>query len=191
MTNAFRIVLDNASVRRAAAEGVSETVIAAVLLLHERSVDKVAAKLVSRCPSCHPPGTLEALKIRRAAPSPEPVASISTDRPPAGIEPDAEDRRRAQQRRLAGLRVRAAQTGSEREHVVPPLTARFSEQSKFGALEARRTSGTHAAATSAVPKKSILNLGVNFVEPLLRSVGPLSIGRALSFQFCNPIFGGA
>ena len=71
------------------------------------------------------------------------------------------------------------------------LTARFSEQSKFDALEPRRTSGTHAAATSAVPKKSILNLGVNFVEPLLRSVGPLSIGRALSFQFCNPIFGGA
>ena len=83
------------------------------------------------------------------------------------------------------------QTGSERERVVPPLTARFSEQSKFDALEAQRTSGTHAAATSAVPKKSILNLGVNFVEPLLRSVGPLSIGRALGFQFCNPIFGGA
>ena len=186
----------------AAAEGVSETVIAAVLLLHERSVDELAAKLrpdelghvirlVSRCPSCYPPGTLEALKVRSPSPSPEPVASISTDRPPAGIEPDAEDRRRAQERRLAGLRVRAPQTGSARERVVPPLTARFSEQSKFDALEAQRTSGTHAAATSAVPKKSILNLGVNFVEPLLRSVGPLSIGRALSFQFCNPIFGGA
>ena len=43
--------------------------------------------------------------------------------------------------------------------------------------------------TVAVPKKSILNLGVNCVEPLLRSVGPLSIGRAFRFQFCNPIFG--
>ena len=67
MTNAFRIVLDSASVRRAAAEGVSETVIAAIYLLHERGVDEVAAKLrpdelghvirlVSRCPSCYPPG---------------------------------------------------------------------------------------------------------------------------------------
>jgi len=50
--------------------------------------------------------------------------------------------------------------------------------------------GLEGAATSvALPKKSILNLGVNCVEPLLRSVGPLSIGRAFSFQFCNPILG--
>ena len=45
MTNAFRIVLDGASVRRAAAEDVSETVIAAVYLLHERSVADIVAKL--------------------------------------------------------------------------------------------------------------------------------------------------
>jgi hypothetical protein len=45
MTNAFRVVLDSASVRRAAVEGVPETVIAAIYLLHERSVDEVAAKL--------------------------------------------------------------------------------------------------------------------------------------------------
>ena len=81
MTNAFRIVLDSASVRRAAAEGVSETVIAAIYLLHERSVDEIAAKLrpdelghvirlVSRCPSCYPPGTLDALKVRSPAPPP-------------------------------------------------------------------------------------------------------------------------
>jgi hypothetical protein len=73
MTDAFRIVLDSASVRRAAAEGVSETVIAAIYLLHERSVADIVAKLrpgeleqviklVERCPSCYPPGTLEALK---------------------------------------------------------------------------------------------------------------------------------
>ena len=128
MTNAFRIVLDSVSVRRAVVEGVPETVIAAIYLLHERSVDEIADKLrpdelghvttlVSRSPSCYPPGTLEALKVRSPAPSPEPVASISTDRPPARIEPDAEDMRRAQERRLAGLRVRAPQTGSERERV--------------------------------------------------------------------------
>jgi hypothetical protein len=61
------------------------TVIAAILLLHERSVDESVAqlrageleqviKLVGRCPSCYPPGTLDARKDRRQAPSPEPVA---------------------------------------------------------------------------------------------------------------------
>ena len=89
MTNRFGVVLDNASVRRAAVEGVPESVIAAIYLLHERSVDEIAAKLrqdelghvirlVSRCPSCYPPGTLEALKGRSQAPSPVPVASAST-----------------------------------------------------------------------------------------------------------------
>jgi hypothetical protein len=68
-TNAFCVVLDSASVRRAVAEGVSETVIAAVLLFHERSVEEIASKfrpddlghvirLVERSPSCYPPGTL-------------------------------------------------------------------------------------------------------------------------------------
>ena len=38
MTNAFGVVLDSAGMRRAAAEGVPETVIAAIYLLHERSV---------------------------------------------------------------------------------------------------------------------------------------------------------
>ena len=69
--------------RWAAAEGVSETVIAAVLLLHERSVKEIAAelsaaeldqvvKLVARSPRVYPPGTLDALKQRRALVSPEP-----------------------------------------------------------------------------------------------------------------------
>jgi hypothetical protein len=38
-------MLDEASIRWAAAEGVSETIIAAMLLLHEKSADEVAAKL--------------------------------------------------------------------------------------------------------------------------------------------------
>jgi hypothetical protein len=45
MANAFGVVLDNASVRRAVVEGVPETVIAAIYLLHENSVDAVASKL--------------------------------------------------------------------------------------------------------------------------------------------------
>jgi hypothetical protein len=62
MSNAFGFLLDDASVRRAAVEGVPETVIAAIYLLHERSVDEVESKLtpselghvirlVGRCPS--------------------------------------------------------------------------------------------------------------------------------------------
>ncbi len=69
--------------RWAAAEGVSETVIAAVLLLHERSVEEIAPelsateleqviKLVGRSPRVYAPGTLDALKRRRALVSPVP-----------------------------------------------------------------------------------------------------------------------
>ena len=69
--------------RWAATEGVSETVVAAVLLLHERSVDEIVPKLsvaeleqviklVGRSPRVYPPGTLDALKQRRALVSPEP-----------------------------------------------------------------------------------------------------------------------
>ena len=68
---------------RAAVEGVPETVIAAIYLLHDNSVDAVASKLtpgelghvirlVGRCPSYYPPGTLDALKQRRALVLPEP-----------------------------------------------------------------------------------------------------------------------
>jgi hypothetical protein len=78
MSNGFGFVLDDASLRRAAVEGVPETVIAAIYLLHERSVGDVAAKLkpdelehvirlVDRCPSCYPPGTLDALESKRVA----------------------------------------------------------------------------------------------------------------------------
>jgi hypothetical protein len=92
-------------VRWAAAEGVHETIIAAVLLLHERSVEEIASKLrpgelehaiklVGRCPSCYPPGTLDALKGRRHAPSPEPAAStsinVASGQPAARIKSGAE-----------------------------------------------------------------------------------------------------
>jgi hypothetical protein len=90
MTNRFGVVLHSESVRWAAAEGVSEDIIAAVLLLHERSVDEIASKLtldelghvvrlVGRCPTCYPPGTLEALKGRSPAPSPAPVSCYSAE----------------------------------------------------------------------------------------------------------------
>ena len=44
MTNAFGVLLDSSAVRRAAVEDVSETVIAAIYLLHERSVDEIVRR---------------------------------------------------------------------------------------------------------------------------------------------------
>jgi len=75
MTNRFGVVLHSESVRWAAAEGVSEDVISAVLLLHETSVDEIVPKLtaseleqviklVGRSPRLYPPGTLDALEQR-------------------------------------------------------------------------------------------------------------------------------
>jgi hypothetical protein len=45
MTNRFGFDLYPKEVRRAAAEGVSEDVITAVLLLHERSVEEIVPQL--------------------------------------------------------------------------------------------------------------------------------------------------
>ena len=77
MTNRFGFVLDPKEVRWAAAEGVTEDVIAAVLLLHDRSVDEVAPQLsatelkrvitlVGRSPRQYPRGMLETLRQRRS-----------------------------------------------------------------------------------------------------------------------------
>jgi hypothetical protein len=48
MSNLFGIALDQAWLRWAAAEGVTETAIAAVSLLHERSVEKTS-RLQAHC----------------------------------------------------------------------------------------------------------------------------------------------
>jgi hypothetical protein len=77
MTNRFGFELHPQDIRWAAAEGVSQDVIAAVLLLHERSVDEIAPQLtareleqtivlVGRSPRLYAPGTLEALESKKA-----------------------------------------------------------------------------------------------------------------------------
>ena len=105
MSNAFGFVLDDASVRRAAVEGVPETVIAAIYLLHERSVDEVESKLtpselghvirlVGRCPSCYPPGTLDALKTKRMASlTPTAARLLPNDQEEAAAHPRPQHRR--------------------------------------------------------------------------------------------------
>ena len=96
MSNRFGIELDQALLRWAAAEDMTETVIAAVSLLHERSVEEVAGKLttaeiadvtrlVSRCPSCYPPGAYDSLKASRNAAAERPAtrttAGTGAERP--------------------------------------------------------------------------------------------------------------
>ena len=132
MTNRFEVLLHLQDVRWAAVEGVSETVIAADLLLHERSVDEIVPKLsaaeleqviklVGRSPSVYPPGTLDALKQRKALVSPEPPqrsgdgghsnVSAHKQHPGAAIDPD--QMRRAHEHRLAMLRAHTPQSAPE------------------------------------------------------------------------------
>ena len=81
-------MLDDASLRWAAAESVPETVIAAICLLETRSVDEIVArltpaeleqviKIVGRSPRGYPPGAYDALKEHRRTPSPEHAANVS------------------------------------------------------------------------------------------------------------------
>jgi hypothetical protein len=83
MSNPYGITLDEASLRWAAGEGVSEAVIAAICLLDEKSVDEIVAKLspveleqviniVGRSPGGYQPGALEALKGKRNLASTQP-----------------------------------------------------------------------------------------------------------------------
>jgi hypothetical protein len=84
MTNRFGLDLHPKEVRWAAAESVSEDVIAAVLL-HERSVDEIVPRLratelekvielVGRSPRLYPRGILEALDQHRSLTASVPIA---------------------------------------------------------------------------------------------------------------------
>ena len=101
MANPYGITLDDRSLRWAAAEGVPESVIAAICLLPVRSVDEIVARLspaelgevvniVGRSPSCYPPGAYATRKGKRDLASPPPradsrplkVAANERPRPP-------------------------------------------------------------------------------------------------------------
>ena len=105
MTNRFGVELHPKDVRWAAAEGVGQDVIAAVLLLHERSVDEIAPQLtateleqtivlVGRSPRLYARGTLEALESKRATPPPAAYAGKpwGHDAPPFRTSPGAQRR---------------------------------------------------------------------------------------------------
>jgi hypothetical protein len=129
----FGITLDQASLRWAAAEGVTETVIAAVSLLHERSVEEIAGKLtpaeladvtrlVSRCPSCYPPGAYDTLKALRNVAAEEPAAgATSADRPLRRYRPAPAETKR---RRLAERTNRAHAGGDASDCRINPTKER-------------------------------------------------------------------
>jgi hypothetical protein len=138
MTNPYGVVLDDASLRWAAAESVPETVIAAICLLETRSVDEIVArltpaeleqviKIVGRCPRGYPPGAYDALKGHRPTPSPEP-------QPIERINPGPERLHRADERtsrstegtrrwtpprRFAGFGAKVLQSATERAATNP------------------------------------------------------------------------
>ena len=98
MTNRFGVVLRPEDVRWAAAEGVSETVIAAVLLLHEHSVDEIVPELsaaeleqvitlVGRSPRLYAPGMLDALNQRRSLRAPAPPVASPLPKAKASVTP--------------------------------------------------------------------------------------------------------
>jgi hypothetical protein len=87
MTNRFGLHLPPDRLRWAVAEGVSEDVICAVLLLHEHSVNEIAPKLspaelekvlvlVGRNSRLYPPGTVQALESKRAVLPPQPAKAV-------------------------------------------------------------------------------------------------------------------
>ena len=152
MSNAFGFVLDDASLRRAAVEGVPETVIAAIYLLHERSVGEVAAKLtpdelehvirlVGRCPSCYPPGTLDALKSKRMASLTSTVGSLlpsaaTNEDAAAHQHPNANGHLRAQRPRKAPQISLSGQMQhrSQPAFAGPPARETSGEAAKSGTL---------------------------------------------------------
>ena len=124
MGNSYGIMLDDASLRWAAAEGVSESVIAAICLLHDRSVDEIVArlspaeldqatKIVGRSPGCYPPGVYAALKDKRGLG----VTAQQADRPPniaprEQVRPSrtvAAEKRAKPPRKAAALRQQTAE----------------------------------------------------------------------------------
>ena len=170
MANPYGITLDDYSLRWATAEGVPESVIAAICLLPVRSVDEIVARLspvelgqvvniVGRSPSCYPPGAYAALKGKRDLASPPPRA----DRPPpkgAANEQARPPQKATALRQLAGppqeaapLRQHTADgaigAGPTQRRPERLLRTRFSYSQSYmasGSLTTRRSTATCCAS---------------------------------------------
>jgi hypothetical protein len=111
--NPYGIQLDDEALRWAAAEGVPEAVVAAIRLLHERSVDQIAARLTTaeleqvikiagRSPQIYPSGAYDALKEERVRRSMQRAAARSSG---ACISLGAVRMRKTRERRRQNLRL--------------------------------------------------------------------------------------
>jgi hypothetical protein len=110
----YGIELDDEALRWAAAEGVPESVIAAIYLLHaERSLDKIVVRLTTaeleqviniagRSPQIYPPGAYAALKDERQKRSMQWSAARS---PGARISQGAARMRKTRERRRKNLHL--------------------------------------------------------------------------------------
>ena len=127
MANPYGVLLDDASLRWAAAESVSEAVIAAICLLETRSVDEIVPKLtptepeqvikiVGRCPRSYPPGAYDALKAwRTPSPTPKPSERVNPTGALGKLSPPSNRRRRRRRpRRFAGFGAKAPPSASQR-----------------------------------------------------------------------------
>ena len=130
MGNPYGITLDEASLRWAAAEGVPESVIAAICLLDEKSVDEIVAKLspveleqvikiVGRSPRGYAPGAYDALKGERHRRSTEPPAQRLSPKAAAKeqagrVREDTDRLRGGHTRRPMGLSADGRQSAAER-----------------------------------------------------------------------------
>jgi hypothetical protein len=134
MVNPYGVLLDDESLRWAAAESVSEAVIAAICLLETRSVDEIVArltpaeleqviKIVGRCPRCYPPGAYDPLKGHRRTPSPKPQPIPGPERPHRSAEqpspPSNTGHRWMLPRRFAGFGDKAPLNASHRATANP------------------------------------------------------------------------
>jgi len=124
LANPYGIMLDDASLRWAAAEGVPESVIAAICLLDEKSVDEIVAKLspveleqvikiVRRSPRGYAPGAYDARNLAQPQPPTErrsPNVALKPGRPAVHTNPDTERSRRIHARRFTAPEVPQSST---------------------------------------------------------------------------------
>ena len=171
-TNAYGVVLDEASLRWAAAESVPETVIAAICLLETRSVDEVVArltsteleqviKIVGRSPRGYPPGAYDALKENRRTPSPEHAANVSAVTNRAKVPLNASQRATANP---YGITLNRAWTDWAAQHGVSETIAAalylLSENRKAGEVLVKLARPARSLVSNTCVSNSVVSSGV-------------------------------
>ena len=189
MGNPYGITLDEASLRWAAAEGVPESVVAAICLLDEKSVDEIVAKLspveleqaikiAGRSPQIYPRGEYEALKEERHRRSTEPPAQRLSPKAAAKeqagrIREDTDRLRRGHTRRPMGLSADGRQSAAERG----PYGITLDEASL-------RWAATEGVAKSVIA--AICLLDEKSVDEIVAKLSPVELSLAIKIAGRSP-----